>query len=426
MRADADLMVYVAARWPSLVRDAVLLGVHPDEAPDTTTEALARCRRSWGRASREENVDALVHEELVRAAGRRTHTTEATREHAARELLVLAPPDLVDIKHRESANNRQLLKRAGIIAVPLLLVAVGAGAFLATSGDSAGPDDDVLPNVHVTHAESPVPGVVWYADGKIHLAHQLLSVDGVRDMTRIGTGVVYGDEDGRVVYLADDGSREVLGHKDPGLPVVATDETGWAAWVDSDGSGSTLVVKEAATGNLVRTFSVDAGARTVAVDGNAIYYSDAEGAHVVPSPSRDVVPYGPAPLLDVRSRIRASQISKDTIEVVQPVFNESFDVRGRGALLAPDGTFVVTRDPDTGEVELYDNRSGERLPSGLADGDEVVAVSPGARLTIAYVVRPAGATADGDLELRTCDIGRGECEVDADLPGGGDTPVLAR
>src|SRR3954470_16560811 len=259
MRADADLMVYVAARWPSLVRDAVLLGVHPDEAPDTTTEALARCRRAWGRGSREEDGDPLVDEERVRAAGRRTHTTEATREHAARELLVLAPPDLVDIKHRESANNRQLLKRAGIIAVPLLLVAVGAGAFLATSGDSAGPDDDVLPNVHVTHAESPVPGVVWYADGKIHLAHQLLSVDGVRDMTRIGTGVVYGDEDGRVVYLADDGSREVLGHKDPGLPVVATDETGWAAWVDSDGSGSTLVVKEAATGNLVRTFSVDAG-----------------------------------------------------------------------------------------------------------------------------------------------------------------------
>jgi hypothetical protein len=428
MRADADLMVYVAARWPSLVKDAVLLGVPPDEAADVAGEALARCRRSWGRSSREENVDALVRQELVRAASRRSHTPEATRERAAQELLVLAPPDLDELKHRETESNRASRKRAGIIAVPLLLVATGAGAFLATSGDgNPGPDHgDVLPNVDVVREENPASGVVWYADGKIHLAHQVLSVDGVRDMTRIGAGVVYGDDDGRVVYAADDGGREVLGHKDPGFPVVATDETGWAAWVDSEGRRPTLVVKEAATGNPVRSFSVDPGARVVAVDGNAIYYSDAEGAHVVPSPSRDVVPFGPAALLDVRSRIRASQIAKDTIEVVQSVFSESFDVPGRGAQLAPDGVFVVTHDPDTGELTLYDNRSGDRLPTGLADGDEVVAVSPGARLTIAYVVRPVGATADDDLELRTCDLSRNECVVQARIPSGGPTPVLAR
>jgi hypothetical protein len=426
MRADADLMVYVAARWPSLVRDAVLLGVPPDEAADVATEALARCRRTWGRASREENVDALVRQELVRAASRRSHTPEASRVQAARELLVLAPPDLDDLRQRESENNRRTLKRAGIIAVGLVLVAAGAGTYAATYGDD-GPDphSDVLPNVDVAREENPAPGVVWYADGRIHLAHQVLAVDGVRDLTRIGSGVVYGDDDGRVVYAADDGSRAVLGHKDPGLPVVATDETGWAAWVDPGGGQPTLVVKEAATGNLVRRFAVDTGARAVAVDGNAIYYSDAEGAHVVPSPSRDVVPYGPAPLLDVRSRIRASQVSKDTVEVVQSVFNESFDVRGRGAQLAPDGAFVVTHDPDTGEVTLYDNRSGERLPTGLADGDEVVAVSPGARLTVSYVVRPAGAASEDDLELRTCDF-RTPCVVRAEIPGGGDTPVLAR
>ncbi|HEX5087705.1 MAG TPA: hypothetical protein VFV89_07850 [Nocardioides sp.] len=428
MRADADLMVYVAARWPSLVREAVRLGVSPAEAPDVAAEALARCRRAWGRASREENVDALVREELVRAASRRAHTPEATREEAARELLVLAPPDLEDLEQRQRESDRAGLKRAGIVAVPLLLVATGAGAYVATSGDSgANPDrDDVLPNVAVVREENPAPGVVWYADGKLHLAHQVLSVDGVRDMTRIGDGVVYGDDEGLVVYAADDGSREVLGHKDPALPVVATDETGWAAWVDPTGKTPRLVVTEASTGNAVRSFPVGPGARAVAVDGNAVYYSDPHGTYVVPSPSGEVAPFGPWPLLDVRSRIRASQVAKDTIEVVQSIFNASFDAPGRGAVLAPDGVYVVTRDPVTGEVMLYDNRSGDRLPTGLDDGDEVVALSPGTRLTIAYVVRPFGASAEDGFELRTCDLARNQCVVRARILGAGPTPVLAR
>src|SRR3954469_8821338 len=121
MRADADLMVYVAARWPSLVKEAVRLGVHPDEAADAATDALARCRRGWDRASREESVDALVHEELVRGAGRRPRTPEATRDPAARRLLVLAPPDLEDLRRRDRDNRRAALRRAGILAVPLLL-----------------------------------------------------------------------------------------------------------------------------------------------------------------------------------------------------------------------------------------------------------------------------------------------------------------
>ena len=74
MRADADFMVYVAARWPSLVKEAVLLGVPPEEAADATTDALSRCRRDWGRASREEDVDALVQAELLLAVRRRPRT----------------------------------------------------------------------------------------------------------------------------------------------------------------------------------------------------------------------------------------------------------------------------------------------------------------------------------------------------------------
>src|SRR5262245_54954812 len=161
MRADADLMVYVAARWPSLVREAVLLGVHAEEAADAATEALARCRGDWDRGSREENVGALVHQELVRAAGRRSRTPDPTRERAARGLLVLAPPDLDDIERREREHRQLVLRRAGIVAAALLFVAVGAGAYFATSGEGTG--DDSIGNALVTRQENPAPGFVWYA-----------------------------------------------------------------------------------------------------------------------------------------------------------------------------------------------------------------------------------------------------------------------
>ena len=95
------------------------------------------------------------------------------------------------------------------------------------------PDDGALENAAISREENPAPGVVWYADGQLHLDHTVLAVEGLRDMTRVGNGVVYGDDEGRVVYAADDGSREVLGHKDPEVPVAATDETGWAAWVET-------------------------------------------------------------------------------------------------------------------------------------------------------------------------------------------------
>src|SRR6188768_3614330 len=130
MRADVDFMVYVAARWPALVREAVLLGVPPEEAAAATTDALSRCRRDWGRAHRDEDVDALVRAELLLAVRRRPRTAEEGRDQRADELVVLAPPTLEELRHREGVNDRATLRRAALIAVPLLLVAVGVGVYL--------------------------------------------------------------------------------------------------------------------------------------------------------------------------------------------------------------------------------------------------------------------------------------------------------
>ena len=342
---------------------------------------------------------------------------------------MLAPPTLEELREQESLNNRATLRRAALVAVPLLLVGVGAGVYLGTTGDGKpATDDGVLENAAISQEENPAPGVSWYADGQLHLDHTVLAVEGLKDMTRIGTGVVYGDDQGRVVYAADDGGREVLGHKDPEVPVAATDETGWAAWVETGGDQTKLVVKEASTGNDVASVVVDAGAQVVAVDGDSVYYVDVAGAHELhPGGNTAVETVTPRDLRDVRSRIRAFQLDEDTIEVVQSFFGVEFQVPGLGAALSPDGNLVATRLAGTDRVVLYDTRSGLVLPNGVPDGDHVVTFAPGSRLTVTYVVAPAAQSPGRELELRTCELSAtAECVVAARIPNQGGTPVVAR
>ena len=435
MRADADLMVYVAARWPSLVRDAVLLGARPDDAGEVATDALTRCRSAWGRVSREANVDALVREELARAASRRARTPEAGREDAARQLPVLAPPTLDDLSRRSRELRRATLRRAALVAVPLLLVGAGAGAYVATTGGDdkpapkPGPTPVPIPetieNAAVSRQENPAAGVIWYADGGLHLDHVVLAVQGLRDMTRLGDAVVYGDDEGRVVFADDDGSRRVLGHTDPDVPVAATDETGWAAWVDPE--AQRLVVEEAQSGIEVGTTEVDPGSRVLAVDGHDVYYQDGAGAHaftpgVTPAPVR---PISPARLLDVRSRIQVFQFDDTSLLIIQPYFSTIYRVRGQGAELSPDGNLVATTLPD-GEVALYNTASGLRVVSGLRDGDDVLALSPRQDFTVAYVVTPESPAPGHELELRTCRVLVTLCSTEAHIGDSSGTPVLAR
>ena len=430
MPADADFMVYVAARWHRLVKEAVLLGVRPEEAAEVTTEALARCRRGWAEASRDSDVDALVREQLTAAARRRARTDESDRERAAQELLVLAPPTLQELKQHESRRNRALLRRVTLVAVPLLLVAVGGGAYLASGDDHPAPRPhrDVLEDAGVEREENPAPGVIWYADGRLHLDHTVLEIEGLRDMTRIGVGVVYDDEDGRVVYASDDGALDVLGRHSPDAPSAATDENGWVAWVESGPDEARLVVNEASTGNEVARAAVPDESRVIAVDGDTIYFETAEGAFALqPGGPPAIHPVTPAALLDVRSRIRAFQIDPSTIKVVQSAFDAEFDLPGMGAALAPDGDSVATRLPGTEDsIAVYDARSGEALPTGLSRTDHVVAFAPGARLTISYIVASEDPSAGAQLELRTCTLLTTVCTVAARIPHPGDTPVLAR
>jgi RNA polymerase sigma-70 factor (sigma-E family) len=56
---------YVAARWPRLVRAAVLLGCTPHEAEDVVQTALTRCLVKWSKVQHADDRDAYVHRILV-------------------------------------------------------------------------------------------------------------------------------------------------------------------------------------------------------------------------------------------------------------------------------------------------------------------------------------------------------------------------
>lgn len=85
--AHAEFSEYVAARWPRLVRSAVLLGCSPAEAEDVVQAALTRCLVSWAKVRRADDRDAYVHRVLFNTF------TSARRRHWTKERPVAELPD---------------------------------------------------------------------------------------------------------------------------------------------------------------------------------------------------------------------------------------------------------------------------------------------------------------------------------------------
>ncbi len=73
MERDEEFTTYMSARWPALVRSAVLLGCSVHEAEDLVQTALARCYVSWSKVASAHDRDAYVYRVLVncRTDGRR-------------------------------------------------------------------------------------------------------------------------------------------------------------------------------------------------------------------------------------------------------------------------------------------------------------------------------------------------------------------
>jgi RNA polymerase sigma-70 factor (sigma-E family) len=62
-----DYVAFVTARWPGLVRAAMLLGASRPEAEDVVQTALEGCLRSWRRVSAADDLDAYVYRSVVNA-----------------------------------------------------------------------------------------------------------------------------------------------------------------------------------------------------------------------------------------------------------------------------------------------------------------------------------------------------------------------
>jgi hypothetical protein len=67
---DADFAAYLAARWPSLVRTLVLIGLSRAEAQDTAVTGLARCRATWHRMREVDDLDVDAYRAVLGARPR--------------------------------------------------------------------------------------------------------------------------------------------------------------------------------------------------------------------------------------------------------------------------------------------------------------------------------------------------------------------
>lgn len=328
-----------------------------------------------------------------------------------------APYDAVVDRSREQRRHRRRLV-AGVGAAVLVLV--GAGAWVSTR--SSGPDEPGPVRVVAVH--NPVANP-WYADSRLHLESVVAEIPDVVDAAEVGESVVYVDEDGRVAVVDARGTRTFVGSGGPDTGVLGSSENNWAAWLHHEETGDTsIVVWSVATDEVLATMDVSPDTRLVAIDQDRVYAEDERGAFSWQAgvPGTEAEPIGAQELAGVGSATRVYQRGH-RIEMVQPFFNVSFVRPGEGAKVSPGGTWVLTREPGPWEPGspyrplLYDTRSGQRLPSGVAPDERVVDAAFGPHSDITYLVANVsdlqGADLDGDvgslLVLRRCDLESRRC-----------------
>jgi DNA-directed RNA polymerase specialized sigma24 family protein len=282
---------------------------------------------------------------------------------------VRSPP--VDEVVARAAVTRQRRRKWAAVAAAAAVVVLGASTWLGTR-----PSGPQLPESAVTQAQNPAD-IEWYANSALHLPDVTVELPQISDMVPVAGSMVYGDEDGLVAQVNGDGSLVKIGETVPDMPVVGSDERGWAAWVQPGQAFDRLVVRDVVRHEVVASRVVPKGATPVAIDGDAVFYT---------TPGRDwrwqpVAPVGVEPswtpggnLLDVASGVRVSQVGPGRIRITQPLFDVVVTVPGNGAILRNDGDYLLTQvdEPDPQTVVLYDAASGDPVDVGL--GREEIAV----------------------------------------------------
>lgn len=305
---DREFGDWLAVRWPTLVRTAMLLGLPRPEARAVAFTTVVAARPGFAGLLHEEDVDVAVHRELHHELEqhRRRHpdrspvdptadadagaeATERLSELCAalgaltpgqREVVVLRQvAGLSDDQVAEVLDRAPepapllpdpdvLLALSALVVDPLPVAevddvvrarrarvvrrsaGVAALVLLLVAGVAwwTRPGDDALGRVR--QADNPL-SLAWYADGRLHLADVTVNVEPVVDLVTVPDGAVLAEEDGSVVLAEDDGTLTPLGDTVPGAGLVAEPDNGWVAWADPGAGDPEIVVVDTRVGEEV-------------------------------------------------------------------------------------------------------------------------------------------------------------------------------
>ncbi len=95
MQVDEEYSAYVAARWPGLVRTAVLLGCRVHEAEDLVQSTLVKCYVSWDKVAKATNQDGYVYRIMLNT--HRSNHRRSWREQPSEHLPDASPTDNSDV-----------------------------------------------------------------------------------------------------------------------------------------------------------------------------------------------------------------------------------------------------------------------------------------------------------------------------------------
>ncbi len=277
----------------------------------------------------------------------------------------VSPPDLAGIEARFRASRRRRWLASGAIGAAVVLVAAGVTLLVRPTPE---PTLDPLP---VTPADNPV-GVAWWLGGTLHLDTGTVRVSGVRHLVEAGDLVVYGDGDGQVVAVGEDGSRQVLGTMDVGTSLVSSQRAGLVAWLEPDQGD--LVVWSAAGSRVVGTLPTVRDTVLVGWDRDRLYFRDdfIDQSLTVGSDELVVSTVSPpvsgalGPLVDVAAEVQLWPQRGLSLTVVHPVDRAEVVVPGTSGQLSPDGRFVVTVGRPGGPA-AYDAATGEAMGTWFPD-----------------------------------------------------------
>jgi len=276
-------------------------------------------------------------------------------------------------------------------------------------------------------------------DGRLHLRQVTVEIPGVTALAGIGESAVFTDTKAEVGIVSPAGAVDIVGHTSGGSPILGSAENGWAAWVQPSDTGTRIVVWSIGIGAEVGSLLVAPETRLIAIDQDRVYATGDAGSFAWQPTQEQPVPLPEPGLVDVGTATRVYQQGR-RIEMVQPFFSVSFVRRGEGATVSPGGNFVLTRAPGPWTPGapytplIYDTRSGDRLPSGIAPDERVVDAAFGSNHEVDYLVANVSDLQGVDLDgararlyvLRTCELEANACSDVAPVRSAADRAMFAQ